>query len=87
MFWGLYRTLSNVASDGLLTEGFYWIPSLSGPITVAQQRAGMAAALYNAKSEHSEQGLLSLLLASHHLCKITLSVHSGLDHQACHISN
>ena len=29
--WGLYRTLSNVSQAGLLTEGFYWIPSLSGP--------------------------------------------------------
>ena len=40
IFWGLYRTLSNVASAGLLTEGFYWIPSLSGPTSLAAQRAG-----------------------------------------------
>ena len=40
VFWGLYRTLSNVTSEGLLTEGFYWIPTLSGPITLEQQRAG-----------------------------------------------
>jgi hypothetical protein len=40
VFWGLYRTLNNVANEGLLTEGFFWIPSLSGPITVAQQKAG-----------------------------------------------
>lgn len=45
IFWGLYRTLSNVASDGLLTEGFYWIPSLSGPVTVAQQRQGDLSSL------------------------------------------
>ena len=31
IFWGLYRTLTNVTNDGLLTEGFYWVPSLSGP--------------------------------------------------------
>ena len=86
MFWGLYRTLSNVASDGLLTEGFYWIPSLSGPITVAQQRAGMAAALYNTKSKHPEHGLLSLLLqALHHPAELP-SVFTGLDHQGSHIS-
>ena len=26
--------LSNVADEGLLTEGFFWIPSLAGPTTV-----------------------------------------------------
>ena len=41
IFWGLYRTLSNVSQAGLLTEGFYWIPSLSGPASLADQRAGM----------------------------------------------
>ena len=40
IFWGLYRTLSNVSQAGLLTEGFYWIPSLSGPASLADQRAG-----------------------------------------------
>ena len=40
IFWGLYRTLSDVANAGLLTEGFYWIPSLSGPTSLAAQRAG-----------------------------------------------
>ena len=40
VFWGLYRTLSNVSQAGLLTEGFYWIPSLSGPASLADQRAG-----------------------------------------------
>ena len=40
IFWGLYRTLSNVANQGLLTEGFYWIPSLSGPTSLSAQRAG-----------------------------------------------
>lgn len=42
IFWGLYRTLSNVSQAGLLTEGFYWIPSLSGPASLAEQRAGGA---------------------------------------------
>ncbi|KAL2899036.1 Inner membrane protein ALBINO3 chloroplastic [Bienertia sinuspersici] len=27
---GLYQALSNVANEGLLTEGFFWIPSLGG---------------------------------------------------------
>ncbi|KAG8365990.1 hypothetical protein BUALT_Bualt17G0029500 [Buddleja alternifolia] len=37
---GLYRALSNVANEGLLTEGFFWIPSLSGPTTIAAQKTG-----------------------------------------------
>ncbi|KAK4493540.1 hypothetical protein RD792_018048, partial [Penstemon davidsonii] len=37
---GLYRALSNVADEGLLTEGFFWIPSLSGPTTVAARQMG-----------------------------------------------
>ena len=28
------RALSNVADEGLLTDGFFWIPSLAGPTTV-----------------------------------------------------
>ncbi|EFN53953.1 hypothetical protein CHLNCDRAFT_25162, partial [Chlorella variabilis] len=34
VFIGLYKALSNVASEGLLTDGFFWIPSLAGPTTV-----------------------------------------------------
>ncbi|XP_008664855.1 ALBINO3-like protein 1, chloroplastic isoform X1 [Zea mays] len=37
---GLYRALSNVANEGLLTEGFFWIPSLAGPTTIAAQQNG-----------------------------------------------
>ncbi|CAM6063852.1 unnamed protein product [Sphagnum tenellum] len=37
---GLYRALSNVANDGLLTEGFFWIPSLAGPTTIASRQNG-----------------------------------------------
>ena len=44
IFWGLYRALSNVAADGTLADGFYWIPSLSGPTSVAAQRAGTGTA-------------------------------------------
>lgn len=36
---GLYRALSNVADEGLLSEGFFWIPSLAGPTTLAAQKA------------------------------------------------
>ncbi len=32
-----YRALSNVADEGLLQEGFFWIPSLGGPTTMAMQ--------------------------------------------------
>lgn len=37
---GLYRALSNVAGEGLLAEGFFWIPSLAGPTTVAARQSG-----------------------------------------------
>ncbi|XP_072969719.1 ALBINO3-like protein 1, chloroplastic [Typha angustifolia] len=37
---GLYRALSNVADEGLLTEGFFWIPSLAGPTTIAARQSG-----------------------------------------------
>ncbi|BBN01603.1 YidC/Oxa1 family membrane protein insertase [Marchantia polymorpha subsp. ruderalis] len=37
---GLYRALSNVANEGLLTEGFFWIPSLAGPTTIVARAAG-----------------------------------------------
>lgn len=37
---GLYRALSNVADEGLLTEGFFWIPSLAGPTTIAARSSG-----------------------------------------------
>jgi len=44
VFIALYRTLSQVSSEGLLTEGFYWIPSLSGPTTIAARQAGTGTA-------------------------------------------
>ncbi|XWS53144.1 hypothetical protein CRYUN_Cryun11dG0132600 [Craigia yunnanensis] len=37
---GLYQALSNVANEGLFTEGFFWIPSLGGPTTVAARQSG-----------------------------------------------
>ncbi|KAL9332750.1 hypothetical protein ACSQ67_002360 [Phaseolus vulgaris] len=37
---GLYRALSNVADEGLLTEGFFWIPSLAGPTSIAARQDG-----------------------------------------------
>lgn len=40
VFIGLYRALSNVAEEGLLSDGFFWIPSLGGPTTLAAQKAG-----------------------------------------------
>ncbi|XP_045812957.1 ALBINO3-like protein 1, chloroplastic [Trifolium pratense] len=39
---GLYRAFSNVADEGLLSEGFFWIPSLSGPTTTAARQSGSA---------------------------------------------
>eukprot|EP01024_Parvocaulis_polyphysoides_P053889 TRINITY_DN539_c1_g3_i1.p1 TRINITY_DN539_c1_g3~~TRINITY_DN539_c1_g3_i1.p1 ORF type:complete len:458 (+),score=66.78 TRINITY_DN539_c1_g3_i1:68-1441(+) len=40
VFIGLYRALTKAADDGLLTEGFFWIPSLGGPTTMSAQKAG-----------------------------------------------
>ncbi|KAL0042900.1 hypothetical protein WJX79_003125 [Trebouxia sp. C0005] len=37
---GLYRALSNVADEGLLKEGWFWIPSLAGPSTLASRASG-----------------------------------------------
>ncbi|XP_042028601.1 inner membrane protein ALBINO3, chloroplastic-like [Salvia splendens] len=37
---GLYQALSNVANEGLLSEGFFWIPSLGGPTTIAARQSG-----------------------------------------------
>ncbi|KAB5520306.1 hypothetical protein DKX38_024625 [Salix brachista] len=37
---GLYQALSNVANEGLLTEGFFWIPSLGGPTSIAARQSG-----------------------------------------------
>lgn len=41
---GLYRALSNAADDGLLSEGWFWIPSLAGPTSVAAHKAGAGSA-------------------------------------------
>lgn len=41
---GLYRALSNAADDGLLSEGWFWIPSLAGPTSIAAQKAGAGSA-------------------------------------------
>ena len=41
ILWGLFRSLSNVATEGLLdTEGFFWIPSLAGPTSISARQAG-----------------------------------------------
>jgi YidC/Oxa1 family membrane protein insertase len=34
-----HRALSNVADEGLLKEGFFWIPSLAGPTSLASRNA------------------------------------------------
>jgi len=40
VFWGLFRTLTNVSASGQLSGGFYFIPSLSGPTSVAARASG-----------------------------------------------
>ncbi|GBG85771.1 hypothetical protein CBR_g40498 [Chara braunii] len=37
---GLYRALTNVANEGLLTEGFFFVPSLAGPTSLAARNSG-----------------------------------------------
>ncbi|KAK9827754.1 hypothetical protein WJX74_000651 [Apatococcus lobatus] len=45
IFIGLYNSLTNVAKEGLLdTEGFFWLPSLSGPSSIAARAAGSGTA-------------------------------------------
>jgi len=44
IYIGLYRSLTNAAEDGLLTDGFFWIPSLAGPTTIAARQAGTGSA-------------------------------------------
>lgn len=42
IFIGLFNSLTNVANDGLLdTQGFYWVPSLAGPTSLAARNAGL----------------------------------------------
>lgn len=40
VFIGLYRALTNAASDGLLTEPFFFVPSLGGPSSMADNSSG-----------------------------------------------
>ena len=40
VFIGLYRALSNAAAEHLLDDGFYWIPSLGGPTSIAARNDG-----------------------------------------------
>jgi YidC/Oxa1 family membrane protein insertase len=45
IFIGLYRSLTAVASQGDLDgQGFYWVPSLAGPTSIAAQKAGTGTA-------------------------------------------
>ncbi|XRB16443.1 YidC/Oxa1 family membrane protein insertase [Pseudoscourfieldia marina] len=37
---GLYRALTNAANEGILTDGFFWIPSLGGPVSMAARNDG-----------------------------------------------
>ena len=44
VFIGLYRALTLAANDGLLNEGFFFVPSLGGPTTMAAQSGGQGTA-------------------------------------------
>jgi hypothetical protein len=38
IFRYLQQALTKAADDGLLTSGFFWIPSLGGPTTLAMRQ-------------------------------------------------
>ncbi|KAK5846780.1 hypothetical protein PVK06_003078 [Gossypium arboreum] len=44
---GLYQALSTVTNEVLLTEGFFWIPSLGGPTTIAARQSGSGISWLN----------------------------------------
>ncbi|KAA6418823.1 MAG: inner membrane PPF- chloroplastic-like [Trebouxia sp. A1-2] len=45
VFIGLYNSLTNVANSGRLdSQGFFWLPSLAGPTSLAARRAGNSTA-------------------------------------------
>ncbi|XP_075109782.1 ALBINO3-like protein 1, chloroplastic isoform X2 [Nicotiana tabacum] len=79
---GLYRALSNVANEGLLTEGFFWIPSLAGPTTIAARQTGSGTSWLfpfvsddpNVKNSQAITKFLPLMLGY-----FSLSVPSGLS--------
>lgn len=39
VFIGLYRSLTQAADEGLLNEGWFFIPSLAGPTSIAARQA------------------------------------------------
>ena len=44
VFIGLYNSLTNVANSGRLdSQGFFWLPSLAGPTSLAARSAGQSA--------------------------------------------
>lgn len=40
------RALTKAADEGLLTSGFFWIPSLGGPSSMAAQKAVRTLAIH-----------------------------------------
>ncbi|KAL3135144.1 hypothetical protein ABBQ32_008079 [Trebouxia sp. C0010 RCD-2024] len=45
VFIGLYNSLTNVANSGRLdSQGFFWLPSLAGPTSLAARQAGNSTA-------------------------------------------
>ncbi|XP_043805396.1 ALBINO3-like protein 1, chloroplastic isoform X2 [Manihot esculenta] len=79
---GLYRALSNVADEGLLTEGFFWIPSLAGPTTIAARQNGSGISwlfpfVTNDPSMKSSQAITKILPLM--IGYFALSVPSGLS--------
>ncbi|KAJ7012572.1 hypothetical protein NC653_002580 [Populus alba x Populus x berolinensis] len=65
---GLYQALSNVANEGLLTEGFFWIPSLGGPTTIAARQSGSGISWLFPFVKHMSEKLESQIGISLFIC-------------------
>lgn len=53
VFIGLYNSLTNVANSGRLdSQGFFWLPSLAGPTSLAARQAGQACCIVCVSVHH-----------------------------------
>ena len=53
VFIGLYNSLTNVANSGRLdSQGFFWLPSLAGPTSLAARSAGHQLFIFLCSAKH-----------------------------------
>lgn len=82
IFIGLYNSLTNVAKEGLLdTEGFFWLPSLSGPSSLAARAAG---APWSSDSGIVSCGFTNLGVLSYLKCAHDAPHHHNTLSRVCH---